>query len=148
MSKRIALVMLILVTTFNATCAELASAHIEGDWYLGMVGRKAEISMQNQHCSVEASESSTSTFFIVFICNDRQQVLWDINKPYPGDLAFDDPLFSLIWAGDKDHDGQIDLEMEMSPKYSCTKPVLYLSSLAEEGHLIGVSGNPITRCPY
>jgi hypothetical protein len=43
---------------------------------------------------------------------------------------------SLLWAGDIDQDGQIDLLLDISNHYAARHYVLYLSSEADEGDLV------------
>lgn len=42
-------------------------------------------------------------------------------KPSDDDFAFDEPRFAVLWAGDEDEDGAIEIKMEMGPNYSCSK---------------------------
>lgn len=126
---------------------ESVIAEISGDQFFGVVGKVATIVLQSETCVVSSQKSDESEFKIVYSCQDRSQTLWDINVPVPGDFPFDDPKFALLWAGDKDNDGKIDLTMEMSPKYSCTKEVIYMSTLADSGQLVGVFNQPKTTCP-
>ncbi len=127
--------------------SELKEAKITGENYLGVTGKIANIKFGDQRCALGSSgEAKENSFKIVFTCNGITQVLWDMNIPVVGDFHFDDPKFSLLWAGDKDSDGKIDIIMDMSPKYSCVKEVTYLSSKAKKGLLVGISGNPDTVC--
>ena len=135
------------IITFQAYAIEHDETKVSGDRYLGVVGSKTEIDFGSTSCSVEAKRSENSEFYLELSCDGKDQILWDINHPAPDDFSFDDPKFELLWAGDRDGDGKIDIEMEMSPKYSCRKKVLYLSSLALEGQLVGIYGSPKTTCP-
>jgi hypothetical protein len=136
-----------LLFTIHSQAQQPVDARISGDRFLGVAGKSAELSFESESCTVASEKSDVTEFRLVFSCGKRSQTLWDINVPVPGDFAFDDPGFALIWAGDKDGDGKIDLIMEMSPKYSCTKEVTYLSTLAEDGQLVGIQGSPVTTCP-
>ena len=53
-----------------------------------------------------------------------------------GASGFDDTMFSLIWAGDIDGDGTLDLIMDLSTHYNSSNMTLFLSSKAEEGQLL------------
>lgn len=142
------LVLLIgMIITFQAYAKEHDEAIVSGDRYLGVVGFRAEINLDSQGCSIEAKKSEGSEYYLELSCDGKAQILWDINHPSPDDFSFDDPKFELLWAGDRDEDGKIDIKMEMSPKYSCSKEVIYLSSLALEGKLVGIHGTPRTTCP-
>ena len=52
-------------------------------------------------------------------------------------MAWDDPHFSLEWAGDLDQDGKPDLIMTLTQKYSSLPTILFLSSKASAGDLVG-----------
>lgn len=145
------LILLYLSPAF-ATSHKSIEAKISGDTYLGETGKKAVVNLKNEQCEIQsigadgADGQPPKSFKIIFSCGASKQVLWDISKPSADDFNFDDPKFSLLWAGDQDGDGKIDVKMDMSPKYSCTKEVLYLSTKAETGNLVGVSGMPKTTC--
>ena len=47
-----------------------------------------------------------------------------------------DPGWSLIWAGDLDKDGQLDLYVTVSQHYNIIERKLFLSSQADEGQLV------------
>jgi len=44
----------------------------------------------------------------------------------------------LVWAGDLDRDGKIDLLYNFTEHYTATRFMLYLSTAAEEGQLVGL----------
>ena len=54
---------------------------------------------------------------------------------------FDDKMISIIFAGDIDGDGFLDLIIDTSPKYSMQSITLYLSKPADKGHLLKVVGD-------
>lgn len=136
-----------MVVSLAASADEGVRAHVSGNTYLGLAGNSAEISLDSVRCVLESEgQPEQGEFRLVFTCGNRNQVLWDMHAPVPGDFAFDEPRFSLLWAGDRDGDGRIDLVMEMSPKYSCSREVTYLSSLAQTKELLGVAGSPETVC--
>lgn len=145
---RFDLLNLFLLFAISGTAfGDILEAEVSGQAYLGIAGHSAEISLNGKTCVLAAEDApGESDFRIVFICGQSYQVLWDINAPVPEGYAFDEPKFELLWAGDSDHDGMIDIVMEMSPKYSCSRKVTYLSSLAGEGELLGISGSPEAIC--
>ena len=49
----------------------------------------------------------------------------------------DDPHFTIIYAGDLDGDGRLDLLTNFSRKYSVNPMVLWLSSKAKNGEIVG-----------
>lgn len=50
----------------------------------------------------------------------------------------------LIWAGDLDRDGRIDLLMDLTHDYNLTHLALFLSSSAQEGEFVGLVAEWIT----
>lgn len=50
----------------------------------------------------------------------------------------------LLWAGDLDRDGKIDLLMDLTHHYNMTHLALFLSSAAKEGELVGLVAEWIT----
>ena len=114
---------------------KVTHAKISGDSYLGFSGASVKITMNNEHCSI----SSTGNEFggeleMILTCSSVNQFLWSKEDGFT-----DEPGFRLIKAGDFDNDGKIDLEMEMSPKYSCNQQIIYLSSKASSNQLVGIS---------
>lgn len=53
---------------------------------------------------------------------------------------FDDNMIKILFAGDIDGDGQLDLLIDTSWHYNVTAPTLYLSKPSETGHLLKVTG--------
>jgi hypothetical protein len=53
---------------------------------------------------------------------------------------FDDSMIQLLWAGDLDHDGKLDLLLDGSQKYNSFTPKLFLSSPSEESEIIKYVG--------
>ncbi len=135
-----------LITLSAAGKSKVIDAEMSGESYLGLIGNKVDIVLNKERCSVKSTGTSGAEgeapkkFKIVFSCGSRSQVLWDIEKPALDDFSFDDPGFKVLWAGDYDGDGKIDLKMELSPKYSCSRKVTLLSSKAKKSELVGVSG--------
>jgi hypothetical protein len=70
----------------------------------------------------------------------RTQVL------YSTDGFADDPHFYVVWAGDLDADGELDLVVNLSRKYSLHPYRLLLSSLAADPDLVGEAASFETGC--
>lgn len=51
----------------------------------------------------------------------------------------DDAAPSLLFAGDLDHDGQLDLVVDTTDHYNLSRPTLFLSSKARNGELVGTA---------
>jgi len=64
-----------------------------------------------------------------FSRNDRQMLIQH-------EIAAAEDTPSLLWAGDLDRDGQIDLLLDISNHYAARHYVLYLSSEADKGDLV------------
>lgn len=56
---------------------------------------------------------------------------------------FDDQMVSIMFAGDMDGDGFVDLLIDTSTHYNMISPTLYLSAPAQKGHLLKVTGQHI-----
>ncbi|HLL22365.1 MAG TPA: hypothetical protein VK427_09550, partial [Kofleriaceae bacterium] len=54
-------------------------------------------------------------------------------------VGTDDGIPELLWAGDLDRDGAMDLLLDVTPKYSFQLYRLYLSSAATEGPFAAVA---------
>ena len=61
----------------------------------------------------------------------RRQVL------YSAEGFVDEPHYEVVWAGDLDRDGQLDLIVNLHRKYSWHPYRLLLSSLRSNGQLVG-----------
>ena len=53
---------------------------------------------------------------------------------------FDDAMVQILFAGDIDGDGLLDLIIDTSRHYNVSSPTLYLSKPADKGHLLKVVG--------
>lgn len=140
---------ILVFTCFSlvASSGYCEEAEISGETYLGVSGATVTIRLHGQFCEIRStSDDGVKNFRIVLVCDGTAQVLWDINNLDPKGLSYDEPKFELLWAGDLDNDYKIDLKMDMSPKYSCTKETVYLSSLGKNGELVGIKGKPEYKC--
>lgn len=130
-----------LAGAYSLVSVKNLEANITGKQFLGVRGNFAKIVLGNEVCFIEShGQKKKDSFRIEFKCNGISQILFDTEKPIEGGkYTVDDPLFSLLWAGDKDNDGKIDIVMEMSPKYSYSKKITYLTSKAKAGQLVGIA---------
>ncbi|WP_237468171.1 hypothetical protein [Vibrio stylophorae] len=136
--------MLLLLFSCCIFAKEKPEAHIIGDTYLGIIGSSITLEFNQAICTLSSSgNESTQEFKINFSCGDMKQSIWhnDLST-----VDVDEPRFELLWAGDMDGDGKLDLKMDTSPKYSCTQQTTYLSSLALDGLLVGVSEQSQLKC--
>lgn len=53
-------------------------------------------------------------------------------------------MVRLLWAGDLDHDGRLDLLVDLSDHYNVSAPTMLLSSEAGPGELVGEAGSFVT----
>lgn len=132
---------IMLAGVYTLVSVKKAEATIIGKQFLGSRGNSAKILLGKENCSIGSSgNKEENSFLIEFSCNGITQLLFDTEAAIEGGRnSVDDPLFSLLWAGDKDNDGKIDIVMEMSPKYSYSKKITYLSSKAKDGQLVGIA---------
>lgn len=64
-----------------------------------------------------------------------------------GRLGFGDAVPSLLFAGDLDRDGRVDLLLDTTDHYNLSRPTLYLSSAAKPGQSVAeVAQQQITGC--
>ena len=113
---------------------DVVTATIHGETYLGVSGASVKIIMNNEHCSISTIGNELEGGLEMSLqCGSNKQVLWDKQDGFT-----DEPRFELLRAGDFDKDGKIDLEMEMSPKYSCLQQVTFLSTKSLKEELVGV----------
>jgi len=55
------------------------------------------------------------------------------------DSAYEDGIPEVLWAGDLDRDGKLDLIADITDHYNVRHIVLYLSSYADDGELVGIA---------
>ena len=116
-------------------------ATIVGMPYLGVPDSTIDIEFNGHKCTLYSlGNIEQQKFSIIFTCNGIEQLLWNEEQT---DYEIDDPRFELLWAGDIDGDGKLDLRMEVSSKYSCSQIADFSSNLAGEDQLVGrgVFGN-------
>ncbi|MDQ6652952.1 MAG: hypothetical protein M3Y84_09420 [Acidobacteriota bacterium] len=61
---------------------------------------------------------------------DSQQTLYSLEG------CGNDPVWYLLWAGDLDHDGKLDLYVNVTQHYNVSEKRLFLSSQASQGELV------------
>ncbi|KGQ19317.1 hypothetical protein LF41_2967 [Lysobacter dokdonensis DS-58] len=81
----------------------------------------------------------------------KQQVLLRMDgyreAANPAPVIADEKAPKLLFAGDLDRDGALDLIMDTASRSNVSKPTLYLSSKAGEGELVGEAAtNETTGC--
>ncbi len=67
---------------------------------------------------------------LVLTKGNASQVLYSLEE------CGDDPTWSLLWAGDLDKDGKLDLYVSVTQHYNSAQKKLFLSSQADEGQLV------------
>lgn len=80
--------------------------------------------------SPDNSESPTVGSKLYLQVGEKKQVLRYLKN------GCNDCLWSLIWAGDLDQDGKLDLLLDLTQHYNVEDIVLFLSSKAEKGNLV------------
>jgi hypothetical protein len=87
---------------------------------------------------LQAKERSLADASVIMTDGRRTQVL------YSADGFADDPHFRVVWAGDLDRDGKLDLVVNLHRKYSYHPYRLLLSTKALGTHLVGAAAVFIT----
>ncbi|EMA2439055.1 hypothetical protein [Vibrio parahaemolyticus] len=125
----------LLFLSSTAVAKSNSEATIVGSPYLGVPNTTVSIEFDGNICVLKSlGNVELQRFSIVLTCNASEQLLWSENL---SDYEVDDPRFELLWAGDNDGDGKLDLKMEVSPKYSCSQIAYFNSSLADVSKLVG-----------
>lgn len=81
---------------------------------------------------LDANKMLTKGSEIVLARGEVRQVLYSLN----GKEEPDEPHWRLVWAGDLDGDGKLDLYLHASYHYNLSQGRLFLSSGAENGKLV------------
>jgi hypothetical protein len=106
--------------------ARIANWSLQSDGPLSVTLARREYQLY-----IESARSDQADAQIVFTEGGRRQVL------YSADGFTDEPHYDVVWAGDLDRDGQLDLIVNLHRKYSWHPYRLLLSSLASKGQLVG-----------
>lgn len=81
------------------------------------------------------------TFYEIQTKGDVERTIVTLHHQNQSQVLFDHFLdegyLSILWAGDLDQDGKLDLWMNFSYKYSVDRRVLFLSSQAKETEISG-----------
>jgi hypothetical protein len=67
---------------------------------------------------------------LVLATGNSSQVLYTLEE------CGSDPTWALLWAGDLDKDGKLDLYVSVTQHYNISEKKLFLSSQADEGQLV------------
>jgi hypothetical protein len=76
------------------------------------------------------SQSLPRNARLVLVNGEFKQVLYSLQD------CGSDPSWSLVWAGDLDRDGKLDLYVNVTQHYNSSERKLFLSSQASEGQLV------------
>ena len=82
---------------------------------------------------LDARETTLADARVVLTEGRRTQVLYDAEG------FVDEPHFEIVWAGDLDRDGKLDLVVNLDRKYSWYPIKLLLSSRATGKNLVGLA---------
>jgi hypothetical protein len=80
--------------------------------------------------ALSASDRQLANAKVVIESGGKKQTLFTMGG------SGDEPHFAILWAGDLDRDGKLDLITTFSPKYSWYPRTLYLSSQAEGEEIV------------
>ena len=109
----------------------IVSARI-ANWSLQSDGPfRVTLGRQEYQVYIESARADQADAQIVLTEGGRRQVL------YSADGFVDEPHYDVVWAGDLDRDGQLDLVVNLHRKYSWHPYRLLLSSMATKQQLVG-----------
>jgi hypothetical protein len=111
----------------NCDCALPADLALERRVHLSLDGQEYDLEVNPLDRTRSLDRASTVTLR----SGDKRQVLYQ-----PSDEP-DDTSWPILWAGDLDRDGRLDLYLDLSWKYSVSRRVLFLSSAAAGDSLVG-----------
>jgi hypothetical protein len=105
--------------------------------------REAEfrLSSRQYRIRLDSKEPNYCDAVIILTQGGRSQKLFDaadpgVTKDPALMVSCDEPHFTIHWAGDLDRDGQLDMLVTFSRKYSYHPRQLFLSSSARSGELV------------
>lgn len=111
------------------------NAVLTDEKYLGN-GGFVDLSMggKKYHLKVVSADPTPANILmpnskLVFSSEGMSQIIFSVEEP-------DDGSWSLLWAGDLDGDGKLDLYMDLHNKYNSSQRRLFLSSHASRGNLV------------
>lgn len=90
-------------------------------------------------CSVVLGDGAT----------EQEQVLFETGaaRGESGAIEWGDAIPSVLFAGDLDRDGRVDLLIDTTDHYNLSRPTLFLSGAAKQGqHVAKVAQQSITGC--
>lgn len=92
---------------------------------------KVSLGRRQYELRLDATRQDLSDAQVVLTDGRRTQIL------YATGGFVDDPHFDIVWAGDLDGDGRLDLIVNLNKKYSVHPYRLLLSTSAAAGQLVG-----------
>src|SRR5215203_4971843 len=92
---------------------------------------KISLGRRRYELRLESSRENLSDARVILTDGTRSQVL------YPVDGFADEPHFDIVCAGDLDRDGQLDLVVNLSRKYSHHPYRLLLSTKSSATEMVG-----------
>jgi hypothetical protein len=100
------------------------------------VQRQIHLSLDGKDYDLEVNpldktQSLDRASIVTLRSGDKRQALYRLSDEP------DEPAWPILWAGDLDRDGRLDLYMDLSWKYSVSRRVLFLSSAASGDDLVG-----------
>jgi hypothetical protein len=94
---------------------------------LNMGGRSYQLKVVSDNPTPDTNVLSNSK--LIFSTGAESQVIFSVEE-------LNDGGWSLLWAGDLDGDGQLDLFMDLHNHYNASERRLFLSSQASGGNLV------------
>lgn len=116
-----------VVTAFKGNDEPLRSASSQN---LKLAGSDYEIKIIGENAKKCEHSSLPRNAKLVLTSGNASQVLYTLQD------CGNDPTWALIWAGDLDKDGKLDLYVTVNQHYDVIERKLFLSSQTDEGQLV------------
>jgi hypothetical protein len=124
----------------NAQPGSVPTARVQGPENPGP-GQRVTLTLGGAQSAlyIVARPGEEEAYSLVLESGKRRQVLYE-------SYGWSEGRLKVIWAGDLDRDGRLDLVVDYSEHYAGSSPTLFLSSRAGSGDLVGEAADFQQSC--